>query len=586
MSRRAQSDPPLQRLLHIAANGRASNEELRQLAGVIARIGDEMKAAAGATGSAAGAPAPAPAAGPATATGQSATVTGPPLSQQAKGQAKGPASASTSASTSTTTSPVKAGTAAGTPGKGRGRPKDQANAKGAKPPSGAGKGAKAAPEGTAAAVAGTNATTPATASGAVNAPHAQGSATAASAPPPAAASSSSSSNSNNSGVPASCPIITVEFRENPSARFILPLWRPATVIERRLSPQSNKRKMIKVTMWLPAIGSSAARAANAIARGGAAGDDEDDEVPAPAPGHQRDAPKGAERYPITWTITPCADEDDNEGEGEHKEKEIPESLWDAFGRVNTGSLAEADNALLDAFLEKVGGTFIWLTLLHSLTRNHPQYRRAAPMFKTTPKLHVATPSKDLQDHLTDRFVPRLHSLSNRPVVRLKKGDDASGHAHAPPPPAQFVPVSHSSSSSLFSSNGNNKRAHDDSVEAHARQAGDESPAAAKPKRKRHVATHNPDGTLKLCQACGTNTTPMWRRGPAGKSTLCNACGAKWKVGRLVVSLTASLRRETRKGKSIADVRYCIRSRITRRPLRLQLRLLLLPRPPMLPQRRS
>ena len=56
----------------------------------------------------------------------------------------------------------------------------------------------------------------------------------------------------------------------------------------------------------------------------------------------------------------------------------------------------------------------------------------------------------------------------------------------------------------------------------------------KPKRKRHVAKYNPDGSLKLCQACGTNSTPMWRRGPAGKSTLCNACGAKWKVGRLIV----------------------------------------------------
>ncbi|PWN52900.1 GATA-domain-containing protein, partial [Violaceomyces palustris] len=27
-----------------------------------------------------------------------------------------------------------------------------------------------------------------------------------------------------------------------------------------------------------------------------------------------------------------------------------------------------------------------------------------------------------------------------------------------------------------------------------------------------------------CQACGTNETPEWRRGPDGARTLCNACG--------------------------------------------------------------
>ena len=56
--------------------------------------------------------------------------------------------------------------------------------------------------------------------------------------------------------------------------------------------------------------------------------------------------------------------------------------------------------------------------------------------------------------------------------------------------------------------------------------------APKPRKKRNVATHNPDGTLKLCNYCKTNQTPMWRRGPDGPGTLCNACGSRWKMGRL------------------------------------------------------
>lgn len=55
-----------------------------------------------------------------------------------------------------------------------------------------------------------------------------------------------------------------------------------------------------------------------------------------------------------------------------------------------------------------------------------------------------------------------------------------------------------------------------------------------PRKKRHVATHNPDGSLKLCQHCGASHPPMWRRGPDGPGTLCNACGSKYKTGRIVV----------------------------------------------------
>lgn len=33
---------------------------------------------------------------------------------------------------------------------------------------------------------------------------------------------------------------------------------------------------------------------------------------------------------------------------------------------------------------------------------------------------------------------------------------------------------------------------------------------------------------KTCDFCGTDNTPMWRRGPRGCGELCNACGVKWK----------------------------------------------------------
>src|SRR5690606_40498577 len=34
---------------------------------------------------------------------------------------------------------------------------------------------------------------------------------------------------------------------------------------------------------------------------------------------------------------------------------------------------------------------------------------------------------------------------------------------------------------------------------------------------------------KNCLSCGTDDTPMWRRGPQGGNTLCNACGIKYSL---------------------------------------------------------
>ncbi|KAJ3038157.1 hypothetical protein HDV00_000957 [Rhizophlyctis rosea] len=42
------------------------------------------------------------------------------------------------------------------------------------------------------------------------------------------------------------------------------------------------------------------------------------------------------------------------------------------------------------------------------------------------------------------------------------------------------------------------------------------------------------GATKECEYCGASVTPMWRRGPAGKSTLCNKCGLQWRKGKIPV----------------------------------------------------
>lgn len=61
-----------------------------------------------------------------------------------------------------------------------------------------------------------------------------------------------------------------------------------------------------------------------------------------------------------------------------------------------------------------------------------------------------------------------------------------------------------------------------------------------PRKKRSVATHNPDGSLKLCEHCRASYPPMWRRGPNGPGTLCNACGSRYKAGRLVLAAGGGL----------------------------------------------
>jgi hypothetical protein len=40
-----------------------------------------------------------------------------------------------------------------------------------------------------------------------------------------------------------------------------------------------------------------------------------------------------------------------------------------------------------------------------------------------------------------------------------------------------------------------------------------------------------DRTGRCCGACGTQVTPLWRKGPQGAHWLCNACGQRFSKGR-------------------------------------------------------
>lgn len=113
--------------------------------------------------------------------------------------------------------------------------------------------------------------------------------------------------------------------------------------------------------------------------------------------------------------------------------------------------------------------------------------------------------------MLDKFAVRSQAIQGRPIVKRKAGarEEEANFSY------EGVGLTVLGSSSVISE---------------AASVGPPKP----PKRKRHVATHNPDGTLKSCGACGKTKTPMWRRGPKGPSQLCNACGARWKAGRLVV----------------------------------------------------
>jgi hypothetical protein len=472
MSAAAQRDESLQRLLHSAANGKASPEQLRELAAIIAKISEA-------------------------------------LDKADKEAPSGAASTIASAASTPASTPQGKGQAALAKKEAKKRMPD-GNVKVKKAP----KKALSSERGAERLI-----------------------------PPPTAFAST----------PSYPPMITVEFRENPSARFLLPLWRDATV-ERRTD---GGRRSIKLTMLLPAIGSSAA------SRAAGEGDVLDDPsnmtkkkkkskakakdaetssetaqertyspLNPPTDAELRNAPPpGAETRPVTWTIS---------GSDAHN---ITDGIWDVFGRVRgvetyvngtlqTSREGESDKA--NATNEKEVPYDVLTALITKLRAMPPDCRDLARMPKL--RLRADDVPRDLAEQLSDKFVPRMQTVGLRPIVRIRRttgGDDDKD---------QFDVLR-----GMTSYDDKRKRVRLDGEPEYQRDTGDEDgvgdesgnvqydPVTGLPiKRKRHVAKYNPDGTLKLCQACGTNVTPMWRRGPAGKSTLCNACGAKWKVGRLVV----------------------------------------------------
>lgn len=121
--------------------------------------------------------------------------------------------------------------------------------------------------------------------------------------------------------------------------------------------------------------------------------------------------------------------------------------------------------------------------------------------------------RGLEEHLSDKFAVRIQVLGSRPLPKRKVGGVSGSTAALVEDEMEWEGIT-----------GTGPR---------AAGLGEATPPRP-PKRKRHVALHNPDGTRKSCGACGRTRTPMWRRGPKGPSTLCNACGARWKAGRLVV----------------------------------------------------
>lgn len=398
--------------------------------------------------------------------------------------------------------------------------------------------------------------------------------------------------------PPKPPVIIVEFRENPSMRFILPLWKCLVErtegIERPSLPKVKKERRsffdndsddeesqriepeLKLSFFAPSLGSDAAdgsglreleeelkrkaaeeaklNAASTTSTGAhsnvASKSASPEAALAPAAGDKTvedgtslqgkkkkggvggGSKKGSkaikqeasdatassdyshskkhEVYPLTWSI----------------KGGVTESLWEAFGRV-PGTMTcqpvkrepeielEPDVAeflvpeiryhLLDLPMEEIKIQKETTDTFVDLYSQMPDRRFILP------RVAPALLPQGLEDHLQDRFAVRPQCMQDRPVVKRKAG-------------AREDDVSFSYEGIGLTVIGPN------GVKTEPGAAAPPKP----PKRKRHVATHNPDGSIKSCGACGKTKTPMWRRGPKGPSQLCNACGARWKAGRLVV----------------------------------------------------
>lgn len=332
------------------------------------------------------------------------------------------------------------------------------------------------------------------------------------------------------------PVVLVEFPENPSINFVLPLWH--TAVERRRMTGARRGHSVLLSFFLPAIGSKAAgdsgrKDAEHVDHGmlldasmwpkaptppPKSDTPEAGPVPsAPAP-ESSDAPKtepesttdakrnarnkrarpkkeapppkperGHELYPTTWFL--------------RADLGIDERLWDCLGRV-PGCVTSEPNR------ERMFANDSDKELFDKLQQSFTARFDAIPPPKTLPRsVALADIPPSLEEHITDRYAMRIQSSTTRPQPKRKVATLSDSREPRAPRVDHHVPRNY------------------------AAEILDGEP---RPKRKRHVATHNPDGSLKSCGACGKTKTPMWRRGPKGPSQLCNACGAKWKAGRLVV----------------------------------------------------
>lgn len=321
-------------------------------------------------------------------------------------------------------------------------------------------------------------------------------------------------------IPTHHPIVTLEFRENPSARFVVPLWRHS-LVERRIV---QGERSIRVTLLLPAIGSTGAlRAAGESSKDKKAASkvpekEQHKEARKSNPTLDQlraDPPAGAETHAATWTISAS------------DEGPLSDGIWNVFGRVEGAKTFSDGVEVTESCLPEAHQATV-AALISRLHTTLSQYDDGLWL----PKLQVKEGEvpEELREHLADRFTPKVHKLLSKPIVRLKRGTGEEDDLEV------LKSVQAAAIGRVRASDERRKRGEaeeDEDVAAEDMEAAHDV-SQPKPKRKRHVAKFNPDGTLKLCQACGTNNTPMWRRGPAGKSSLCNACGAKWKVGRLVV----------------------------------------------------
>ncbi|KAL7424790.1 hypothetical protein Q5752_000474 [Cryptotrichosporon argae] len=146
--------------------------------------------------------------------------------------------------------------------------------------------------------------------------------------------------------------------------------------------------------------------------------------------------------------------------------------------------------------------------------------RAPPL--RFPHFRLAAPIPAIADVLTDKWAPRLISLSTRPLVKASEvevegdGEVEYDYVEEPAPKrrkGQDEDVAYEMPDDLG--------ALDERVEAGVQRG---------PKRGKAKVPRGEKGAV--CEGCARNDVKVWRRGPGGASTLCNACGMKYLAGEL------------------------------------------------------